>query len=145
MFKYRIFDEKRVQRESGKEIKIISIKEAEQELPEWHFKQLVLKKQIGIRELPKKKIKKEIVIKPKVLPDDKLFEKHKSEYKMSMEPYHGKMKLGISRYNKRYGYWNFISYIESEEDFKQVVINDIKQQDKVAKQKKNKIVEDDDI
>lgn len=145
MFKYRIFDTDKIQRETGKEIKIISFKEAQEELPDWHFKQLLQKKQIGIRELPKKKVKKEIVVKPKLTSDDKLFEKHKADYKMSMEPYHGKMKLGISRHNKRYGYWNFVSYIESEDDFKQVVLDDIKNQDKLSKQKKNKIVEDNDI
>lgn len=84
--------------------------------------------------------------KNKVLPDDKLFEKHRAEYKIDKAPYKGTIKLGVERKNKKYGYWNFVSYIDSEEDFKQVVINDIKNQENLAKQKKQpKDTIDDDI
>lgn len=84
--------------------------------------------------------------KQKVLSDDKLFEKHGAEYKLSKEPYKGTMKWGVSRHNKKYGYWNFVTYLESEEDYKQAVIDDIKNQENIAKQKKQpKEIIDDDI
>lgn len=94
----------------------------------------------------KEKQIKILEVKPKVISDDKLFEKHKHDYKIEMAPYKGKLKLGIERKNKKYGYFNFVCYIESEDDFKQAVINDIKSQEKLAKDKKQpKEIIDDDI
>ena len=78
--------------------------------------------------------------------DDKLFNDNRVNYKMSKEPYKGTMKWGISRHNKKYGYWNFVCYLESEDDFKIKVIDDIKRQKGLMKNQKRQVEDvDDDI
>lgn len=69
---------------------------------------------------------KPIKIKPKV-PDDKLYEMHKFEYRIVKMPYKHTIKLGVERHNKR-GYYNFVTYLESEDNYRDAVIQDIKDQ-----------------
>lgn len=79
----------------------------------------------------------------KLSKDDKLFEEYKSQYKITQEPYYGEKRNGISRLNRN-GYWNFISWLDNEEEYKDKVIADIKSQRGLKKPRKIQ-VEDDDI
>ena len=61
----------------------------------------------------------------RVSKDDKLFEKSKIDYKMSMEPLHDSLSLALLRKHKN-GYWNFVSWLTSEDEFKTKVLADVK-------------------
>lgn len=73
----------------------------------------------------------------------RLFNKYRNQYKISYEPYYGTKRLGFSRLNKN-GYYNFVGWLENEEEFETKVIEDIQNQ-KVLGKRKRSIVEDDDI
>lgn len=105
-------------------------------------------KEIIKKDKPKKekKVKKEP--KPKKIKknsDERLFEINKDLYKIDHTTYNkAGPKIELWRKNIRYGYYNFVAYLESDEDFKERVIQDIKDQAKKEKAKRN-IITDDDI
>ncbi|WP_300924541.1 hypothetical protein [uncultured Clostridium sp.] len=110
--------------------KVMSIEEARDELGYQKFYRL--KNQKIIRVNPNKLIKNKKLFyketKPKELTDDELFEKYQDNYVLKKQSYHKTSKLSIERKNNKYGYYNFLTYIDSEDQFKDIVIKDIKEQ-----------------
>ena len=74
--------------------------------------------------------------------DELLFEKNKKLYKLEKVQYTSGYKLEVWRKNPK-GFYNVVCYINSDDEFEDAVINDIKQQ----KATKSKIIDisDDDI
>lgn len=133
---------------NNQEIKESIIKD---ELGGDRFRKLKREKEIRVRSsiiktesIPKenkpKKIKKD--------PNEKLYEKNKSLYKVDHTTYKTGLRIELWRKNTKYGYYNFVTYLEtdSEEEIKEKIILDIKEQSKKEKEKKNKsLISDDDI
>lgn len=111
------------------------------ELSPDQFRKLKREKEIRIRN------KGQIILekKEKKNKDDKLFEKHKENYRLEVGKYRTGDRLEIWRKNKKYGYYNFVSYITSEDEFKDTVIKDIKEQSSKEKSKKVSTIIDEDI
>lgn len=90
------------------------------------------------------------VVKPtkhKQSPDERLYHKHKDEYKVEHTKYKNgaEIRIELWRKNKKYGYYNFAAYLQdgSEEEVYQAIIADVKNQEQLNKVKKNKVVDDD--
>ena len=130
--------------------KIITLEEARKELGYNRLHRLKITKQIRVN--PNKLIKNKKLFKvaddPKPLTDDELFEKYRYDYIIRLLPYHKILKLCIERKNPKYGYYNFITYIDSEDEFKDIVIKDIKirlNENSKIKKKDQELLEDYDI
>lgn len=93
-----------------------------------------------IRIRSKNEATKEPVKKIKLSADDKLFEKSKADYRVDHTKYKDEIRIELWRKNKKYGYYNFAAYLNSDSDieFKEAVIKDVKEQNKIAQEKKQK-------
>lgn len=93
-----------------------------------------------IRIRSKNEVTKEPVKKIKLSADDKLFEKSKADYRVDHTKYKDGIRIELWRKNKKYGYYNFAAYLNSDSDieFKEAVIKDVKEQNKIAQEKKQK-------
>lgn len=111
------------------------------ELSSDQFRKLKREKEIRVRN------KGQVIIpkKEKKSKDDKLFEKYNQDYKLDIGKYRTGDRLEVWRKNKKYGYYNFVAYIESEDEFKETVIKDIKEQSSKDKVKKSSSIIDEDI
>lgn len=80
---------------------------------------------------------------------EKLYQQNKDDYRIEHTTY-AKLgpKIELWRKNKKYGYYNFATYLvdESEETIKNAIVTDIQNQAQLVKTKKNKqVTEDDDV
>lgn len=80
--------------------------------------------------------------------DLKLISKYKSDYKVEHTTYaKSGPKIEMWRKNKRYGYYNFAAYLDSDEQevVDLAILNDIREQSRLASEKKKKssIIDDD--
>ena len=62
--------------------------------------------------------------------DSMLLSKYKNLYKIGKELYKGEYKLALSRKNTHYGYYNFITYLDTDdiESIDNIILTDIKKQ-----------------
>lgn len=92
----------------------ISIEQAKKELGNWRFKKLETTKRCRMRD----KIKKQSNA------IDKLYEANKQYY--HIEEHNNKIELW--RYNTKYGYCNFVKYLESRDEklLKYVIAEDVR-------------------
>lgn len=77
--------------------------------------------------------------------DDALYAANKAKYRLEIGWYnhHTEQRLEIWRKNPK-GFYNMVAYINSEDEYKDRVIQDIKEQQKSKKQKKEIIKEMED-
>ena len=71
--------------------------------------------------------------------NEKLYQARKADYRVEYTTYpKSGRKIELWRKNKRYGYFNFVAYLvnDSEENIKNIVLKDIKEQDSI-KTKRN--------
>lgn len=72
--------------------------------------------------------------------NDKLLAKNKDDYKVDICSYKTGEKIELWRKNKKYGYYNFATYLENtnEDTVNNAIIADVKEQEKIQKTKKSK-------
>lgn len=92
-------------------------------------------------------MKQEKIKKQRKSKEEKLLDKYKDDYRVETCKYKTGEKTELWRKNKRYGYYNFVSYLDScdEEIVNKAIIDDVNNQAKLAKEKKLKKSEQSDI
>lgn len=66
-------------------------------------------------------------ITPKKSRDEKLLEKHRKDYKVEEHMYSSGIRLELWRKNPRYGYYNFIAYLEdaTQETIDKIILQNL--------------------
>lgn len=96
----------------------ISKKQAKAELKSYQLKKLKDNKEV------RKRVED---ITPKKSKDEKLLEKYRKDYKVEEHMYSSGIRLELWRKNPRYGYYNFIAYLEdaTQETIDKIILENL--------------------
>lgn len=100
----------------------ISEEQIKKDLPKYKYKELLENEQCKVRAKTNKNENSQLSKK-----EEKLLEKERNKYKVEYGHYRTKDTIELWKKNKKYGYYNFLQYLENnkKETIEKAILNDI--------------------